>query len=157
MMAEGVAQRVLRAGLLEGRRVGAGPGLPPAVPEALAGLGAAVVPLPVEEDAVFPAVYGAVVALDVEGPPHAALDAAWVAIRGAVNTEPRPAKIVVLAPEREALRAAAENLARTLSIEWARFGVRTACVGPLDPEHQAALTAYLLSPAGDYFSGATLG
>jgi hypothetical protein len=157
MIAEGVAQRVLRSGLLADRTVGAGPGVPPEVTEALAALGATVVALPAEEDAAFPAVYAVVVALDAEGPAHTALDAAWVAVRGAVNAEPRPAKVVVLAPAREALRAAAENLARTLSIEWARFGVRTACVGPLAPAHQAALTAYLLSPAGDYFSGATLG
>ena len=83
-----------------------------------------------------------------------------------------------------AARAAVENMTRTLSIEWARFGIRLAAIAsghfatealekyprpvyegvaqtvPLgrlgDPAEQAWLVAYLASPAGDYHSGAVI-
>ena len=84
-----------------------------------------------------------------------------------------------------AARAAVENMMRTLSIEWARFGIRTCAIaaGQFDtetlrtkypPEVVAAvpstvplqrlgteeewawLIAYLASPAGDFFSGTTI-
>lgn len=83
-----------------------------------------------------------------------------------------------------AARAAVENLMRVLSIEWARFNIKTTAIAsghfrtdalkkypepvqagvartvPLqrlgEAEEQAWLVAYLASPAGDYFSGATL-
>src|SRR5438477_926269 len=82
-----------------------------------------------------------------------------------------------------AARAAVENLMRVLSIEWARFNIKTTAIAsghfrtdalkkypepvqegvartvPLqrlgEPEEQAWLVAYLASPAGDYFSGTT--
>jgi NAD(P)-dependent dehydrogenase (short-subunit alcohol dehydrogenase family) len=104
---------------------------------------------------------------------RAALDVAWVTIR-AVATEAfiaqeRGGKIALIAPPpgpdgdadppAEALRAAAENLARTLSIEWARHGITpvTIAPGPRTTDAElAALAAYLASPAGDYFSGTKL-
>jgi citronellol/citronellal dehydrogenase len=83
-----------------------------------------------------------------------------------------------------AARAAVENLMRVLSIEWARFNIKTTAIAsghfrtealkkypepvqegvartvPLqrlgEAEEQAWLVAYLASPAGDYFSGTTL-
>jgi citronellol/citronellal dehydrogenase len=84
-----------------------------------------------------------------------------------------------------AARAAVENMMRTLSIEWARFGIRLCAVaaGQFDtevlrtkypkevsenvartvplgrlgtPEEMAWLIAFLASPAGDFFSGTTL-
>jgi NAD(P)-dependent dehydrogenase (short-subunit alcohol dehydrogenase family) len=84
-----------------------------------------------------------------------------------------------------AARAAVENMMRTLSIEWARFGVRLCAVaaGQFDTEvlrtkypkevgenvartvplgrlgtedEMAWLIAFLASPAGDFFSGAIL-
>jgi NAD(P)-dependent dehydrogenase (short-subunit alcohol dehydrogenase family) len=84
-----------------------------------------------------------------------------------------------------AARAAVENMMRTLSVEWARFGVRTCAVaagqfdtetlrtkypaevveavpatvpiGRLGTEEEMAwLIAYLASPAGDFFSGTTI-
>src|SRR3954470_7459991 len=83
-----------------------------------------------------------------------------------------------------AARAGVENLMRVLSIEWARFNIKTTAVAsghfrtdalkkypqpvqdgvartvPLqrlgEAEEQAWLVAYLASPAGDYFSGTTL-
>ena len=60
----------------------------------------------------------------------------------------------------EAARAALENLARTLSIEWARYGIRTTALTPgaeWSDDDVGDLVAYLVSPGGDYFSGARLG
>jgi NAD(P)-dependent dehydrogenase (short-subunit alcohol dehydrogenase family) len=59
----------------------------------------------------------------------------------------------------DAARAGLENLARTLSIEWARFGITPVAIapGPSTPVQQiAGVVAYLASPAGDYFSGCEL-
>jgi citronellol/citronellal dehydrogenase len=83
-----------------------------------------------------------------------------------------------------AARAGVENLMRVLSIEWARFNIRTTALAaghfatdaikkypkpvyegvartvPLqrlgEAEEHAWLVAYLASPAGDYYSGAVL-
>lgn len=84
-----------------------------------------------------------------------------------------------------AARAAVENMMRTLSVEWARFGIRTVAVaaGQFDTEtlrtkypkevveaipgtvpvgrlgsedEWAWLVAYLASPAGDFFSGTVI-
>jgi citronellol/citronellal dehydrogenase len=84
-----------------------------------------------------------------------------------------------------AARAAVENMMRTLSIEWARFGITTCSIAagqiatetmltkyppevvenisqsiPLGrtgrPEEVAWLLAYLASPAGDFYSGTTI-
>lgn len=84
-----------------------------------------------------------------------------------------------------AARAAVENMMRTLSVEWARFGITTCALAagqfmtetlaskyprqvvenversiPLGragrPEEIAWLVAYLASPAGDFHSGATI-
>jgi citronellol/citronellal dehydrogenase len=84
-----------------------------------------------------------------------------------------------------AARAAVENMMRTLSIEWARFGVTTCAIAagqfatetlltkypqvvvdnlkrsiPIGragrPEEMAWLVAYLASPAGDFYSGTTI-
>ena len=84
-----------------------------------------------------------------------------------------------------AARAAVENMMRTLSVEWARFGIKTCAVaaGQFDTEvvrtkypqavveniprtipvqrlgtadEMAWLLAYLASPAGDFFSGCVI-
>jgi citronellol/citronellal dehydrogenase len=84
-----------------------------------------------------------------------------------------------------AARAAVENMMRTLSVEWARFGIRTVAVavGQFDTEtlrtkypkavvdnvagtvplgrlgtedEMAWLVAYLASPAGDFYSGCVI-
>jgi citronellol/citronellal dehydrogenase len=84
-----------------------------------------------------------------------------------------------------AARAAVENMMRTLSIEWARFGIRLCAVaaGQFDtevlrtkyppqvaenvhrtiplgrlgtPEEMAWMVAYLASPAGDFHSGSVI-
>ena len=87
---------------------------------------------------------------------RAALDDGWDAIRGFEG-----GLIVLLAPppgdaHAEAARAGLENMARTLSIEWARRGIRPVAVHPggaTSPAEVAELVAYLASPAGAYFSG----
>jgi NAD(P)-dependent dehydrogenase (short-subunit alcohol dehydrogenase family) len=56
----------------------------------------------------------------------------------------------------DATRAGLENLARTLSIEWARYGITVTAIAPgvaTRDEDIALLVAFLLSPAGDYYSG----
>jgi NAD(P)-dependent dehydrogenase (short-subunit alcohol dehydrogenase family) len=75
-------------------------------------------------------------------------------------------RIVYVAPpadagaHADAARAGLENLARTLSIEWARRGITAATIVPRAHAEAAAevaaLTAYLASPAGAYFSGCLL-
>jgi len=74
-------------------------------------------------------------------------------------------RIVYLAPapdagaRADAARAGLENLARTLSVEWARHRIDVVTVAPgtsTAAAETAALTAYLASPAGDYFSGCLL-
>jgi NAD(P)-dependent dehydrogenase (short-subunit alcohol dehydrogenase family) len=97
-----------------------------------------------------------------------ALDGAWSALRAVANASwigpQRPGKAVFVAPaptageHAEAARAAFENLARTLSIEWSRYTITTAAITPdtTPGEDVATLVAYLVSPAGDYFSGARL-
>jgi citronellol/citronellal dehydrogenase len=102
------------------------------------------------------------------------LDEAWsitraVATRGFIDRQSH-GRIVYVAPaaagapaqedcHAEAARAALENLARTLSIEWARYGINPVTIAPgasTEPSELAALVAYLASPAGAYFSGCLL-
>ena len=96
------------------------------------------------------------------------LEAVWVAaleVATELIASARPGKLVLLAPPPSAgqLAAAAtdalENLARTLSIEWAQHGITTCAIARGDatsPQQTAELVAYLLSPAGDYFTGCRL-
>ena len=102
-------------------------------------------------------------------PLRAAADRAWDAVRPVANAawiEPvRACKVELVAPapdagvHAEAARAALENMARTLSIEWSRHGIRTVTITPgarTAAGEVADLVAYLASPGGDYFSGARL-
>jgi NAD(P)-dependent dehydrogenase (short-subunit alcohol dehydrogenase family) len=99
----------------------------------------------------------------------ACLDASWNVTRAVANraflADDRGGRIVYLAPSpdagehADAARAGLENLARTLSIEWARHAITTVAIAPgaaTAPGEVAALTAYLASPAGAYFSGCLL-
>jgi NAD(P)-dependent dehydrogenase (short-subunit alcohol dehydrogenase family) len=96
----------------------------------------------------------------------ACLDASWNVTRAVANRaflpESSGGRIVYLAPpadageHAEAARAGLENLARTLSIEWARHAITTVAIAPRAATatgEVAALIAYLASPAGAYFSG----
>jgi NAD(P)-dependent dehydrogenase (short-subunit alcohol dehydrogenase family) len=96
--------------------------------------------------------------------PRDVLDGAWLAVRPAAQAwiaAERPGLVILLAPPpadagAEAARAGLENLARTLSIEWARHGIRPVAILPgaeTDAEEVAELAAFLASPAGGYYSG----
>jgi NAD(P)-dependent dehydrogenase (short-subunit alcohol dehydrogenase family) len=146
---------VLRPGVLDGVGVsvaGAGP-LGEAVLARARALGAAEGDdvLVVDAAALFAGAAG------VEAV-RAALDGAWAAIQPHAGG----AKLIVLlAPppgdaHSEAARAGLENLARTLSIEWARLGIRPVAIHPgaATPAGEVAeLAAFLASPAGAYYSG----
>ena len=103
------------------------------------------------------------------------MEACWNVTRALVNgaflasepsLSPPPARrVVYIAPRpdagehAEAMRAALENLARTLSIEWSRHAITPVAIAPGDgtaASEVAALVAYLASPAGAYFSGCEL-
>jgi NAD(P)-dependent dehydrogenase (short-subunit alcohol dehydrogenase family) len=105
----------------------------------------------------------------------ACMQASWNVTRAVVNaaflartlegTGERGGRIVYLAPAADAgahakaARAGLENLARTLSIEWARHAITPVTIAPgqaTSAGEVAALTAYLASPAGAYFSGCLL-
>ena len=90
------------------------------------------------------------------------LDSAWNAVHAVANSwiPDRGGKVVLVAPaageHHAAIGAALENLARTLSIEWARYGITTTAIRPgptTDADAVAELAAFLASPAGDYYSG----
>jgi NAD(P)-dependent dehydrogenase (short-subunit alcohol dehydrogenase family) len=97
---------------------------------------------------------------------RATLEQAWRAIRaiatGALIEAGAPGRLLVVAPRPDAgrhataARAGLENLARTLSVEWARYGITAVAIWPgrhtTDAE-VAQLTCFLVSPAGGYFSG----
>ena len=96
--------------------------------------------------------------------PRDVLDGAWLALRPAasamIDTDSGGKLFLIAQPPSdaaaEAARAGVENLARTLSIEWARYGIRTAALLPgvaTEPAEVAELTAFLASRAGDYYSG----
>jgi NAD(P)-dependent dehydrogenase (short-subunit alcohol dehydrogenase family) len=170
---------VLRSGLLDGRAVALAGGVTPAVSGALSALGARVHELDaaLDEDGarnwagevapLHALVFDAAPTFADGGQTHlgAALEAAWVATRGVATGALIPAgagKVLLLAPRRDdawfagAARAALENLARTLSVEWARYGVTAVAIAPggrAGEEELAELVCYLVSPAGEYFSG----
>jgi len=98
-----------------------------------------------------------------------ALEASWRITQAVANAafieRGAAGRIVYVAPapdagaQADAARAGLENLARTLSIEWARYGISPLTIAPgvaTSPAEIAALVGYLSSPAGDYFSGCLL-
>lgn len=95
-----------------------------------------------------------------EGP----LDSIWSVVRAvaAATFIPDGQGRIMLVASKEGRRVAAaglENLARTLSVEWARFGITTVAVVPgtaTSDDQLAQLVAFLCSPAGAYYSGCRL-
>jgi NAD(P)-dependent dehydrogenase (short-subunit alcohol dehydrogenase family) len=98
----------------------------------------------------------------------ACMQASWDVTRAVANEamiEHDGGLVVVVAPppgageHAEAARAGLENLARTLSIEWARFSTRAVAIAQGDAtsaDEVAELVCWLASPAGAYFSGCLL-
>jgi NAD(P)-dependent dehydrogenase (short-subunit alcohol dehydrogenase family) len=95
-----------------------------------------------------------------------ALEQAWEAVHavvaGALIPGERAGKVVLIGPlplagaHAEAVRAALENLARTLSVEWARYGITVTMIAPgetTSDDELELLVAFLASIAGDYFTG----
>jgi NAD(P)-dependent dehydrogenase (short-subunit alcohol dehydrogenase family) len=104
---------------------------------------------------------------------RACLDASWNVTRTVAERAflagGHGGRIVYLAPRAggavhadaahaDAARAGLENLARTLSIEWARHGVTAVTIAPgaAPGTTVATVVGYLASPAGAYFSGCLL-
>ncbi|WP_445148995.1 hypothetical protein [Baekduia sp. Peel2402] len=92
---------------------------------------------------------------------RAVATASWI---GAEGEDPKNdgGKVIFVAPidaageHASAVGAALENAARTLSVEWARFGIRVTAIRPREgsaTDERAELVAFLASPAGDYFTG----
>ena len=97
---------------------------------------------------------------------NACLDRCWAATHAVANGAFIPAehggRIVNVAPRPDAgayapaACAGLENLARTLSVEWARHAIVTTTIAPgkgTDADAVAALVSFLLSGAGSYYSG----
>lgn len=176
---------VLRQDLLGDRALALGPTVPDGLSTALSDLGARVEVMPhlgdPAEDEVgeWARTHGPFDVLLYDAGPGlragdlqalmAVMQAAWVAIRevavGALIESPNPGKIILLGPpaesgaHAEAACAALENLARTLSVEWARHGITAVMVVAGEqcaPGELAEVIAYLCSQGGDYFSGCRL-
>lgn len=166
----------LRAGLLSERSIALAGSLPAAICERLSALGARTAVcdgfeeerLDEERLLEWAAAEAPLDALVCAGASLESLDRTWAQIRclatGALIPASRGA-IVLIAPapsevtHGEALRAALENLARTLSVEWSRFGLTVTAVAPADTtsaDELSTLVAFLCSPAGAYFSGCRL-
>jgi NAD(P)-dependent dehydrogenase (short-subunit alcohol dehydrogenase family) len=176
----------LRADLLKGKRIAVSGELDEEVSHALVDRGAGLEvlgddELPAEEERVGEwararapldaHVHGAGSAFGSGGQSGllGALDGAWAAVRevavGALIGSEAPAKIVLLGPRpdagplAEAARAGLENLARTLSVEWARYGVTAVMLAPGRGAQAADIgtaVAFLVSEAGGYLSGCRL-
>jgi hypothetical protein len=160
---------VLRRGLLDGHSAVLAGEVPAAVGELLSTLGANVNAFnePEEERALQWAQAAAPVNSVVcsSGAGLDEVEQAWTAIRaiGVGALIPASAGTILLLGPRpgaalhaDAVRAALENLARTLSVEWARYGITTTAIWPgstTSDEDLATLVAYLCSPAGAYLSG----
>jgi NAD(P)-dependent dehydrogenase (short-subunit alcohol dehydrogenase family) len=148
--------QVLRAGVLDGVAVtvvsvseGSFAGT---VRDRAAALGAAAGP-------------GGTLVVDASGAPEprAALDGAWDLVRPAATAmiAGDGGQVVLLAPlpgdaHAAAARAGLENLARTLSVEWARHAIRPVTILPgatTSPAEVAELVAFLASRAGGYYAG----
>ena len=173
---------MLRDGLLDGRGVAVAGGVAGSVRDALVALGASVKELDgsLDEEAarVWAEEAGSLYALVYDAGPafagggqaalRSCIEAGWVAVRGVATGALIPAhagKVVLIAPRTDsgsfaaAARAAFENVARTLSVEWARYGVGTVTIAPgarTSDDQLAELVCYLVSHAGEYFTGCML-
>lgn len=161
----------LRPDLLSERAIALGGGVPEAVAERLSALGARTVPceeLEEEQALEWAQAEAPLDAFVAGGGPLESLDRTWALIRGVATGALIPASrgaIVLVAPapheidHAEAVRSALENLARTLSVEWSRFGITVTAITPgrrTSDEDLATLVAFVCSVAGRYLSGCRL-
>jgi citronellol/citronellal dehydrogenase len=141
-------------------------------------------------EAISPKGFRTVVELNVQGTwqmTHAAATKAFIPQRSGkvISVTVSPHQGFPGMVHTGAARAAVENMMRTLSVEWARFGIKLCAVaaGQFDtevlrtkypkevsenvartiplgrlgrPEEMAWMIAFLASPAGDFFSGTVL-
>lgn len=160
---------MLRTGLLDGQSVVLVDEVPASIAELLSSLGARLGALSERDEeralegAQAAAPVNSVVCSSAGGLQE--LEHTWTAIRALAIGALIPAgagTVVLLAPRpaaglhADAVRAALENLARTLSVEWARYGITTTAIWPgrrTSESDLAELVAALCSPAGAYFSG----
>jgi NAD(P)-dependent dehydrogenase (short-subunit alcohol dehydrogenase family) len=174
---------ILRDGLLQGRVIVlAGEALEDSLAGALRDLGSTVTPFAPEIDdqgeggAEWVTAHGAIDALVYDAAPafahggpealSATLNDVWTATAAVASGAFIPAgrgKIVLIAPPADAgpyaqaAQAGLENLARTLSVEWARHAITVSTIAPATSEHDlTTLVAFLVSSAGDYYSGCRL-
>lgn len=177
---------LLREKLLAGRRIVLGGAVATLLADALRELGAELeqmtdAQLPADEDHVgdwararaplHALVWGGAGAFGSGGERglNATLEQAWAAVRevalGAMIPAESPAKLLLIAPPRGAgalegaARAGLENLVRTLSVEWARYGVTSVLIAPgsaTTDEELAQLACFIVSEGGAYLSGCRL-
>ncbi len=179
-MSQGMA--ALREDLLAGRGIALAGDVRDAIRDRLARLGARLEvltsgALDLDEDAaqdrartsgpLHALVYDAQAAFGAGGPPglQAAVEAGWIATRAVATAALIPGEggaIVLIGPganagpHAPAAGAALENLARTLSVEWARFAVTVTMIAPgrtTSDDELATLVAFLVSAAGEYYTG----
>ena len=153
--------QIFREGLLEGRSIALAGPVSDQVREALATLGAAVTLLDGQAPKAPVDVLVCAAGVSEDLREDALLEREWATVQAVASESFIPARagrIVLLAPRRAPVeQAALENLARTLSVEWARVGITATAVVPgaeTTDEQVATLLVYLCSPAGAYFSGA---
>lgn len=159
---------VLRDGLLSGRSLAVAGDTSGGLGEALSGLGARIAQGDGDGAPPYALVYDARASFGSGGGDglRVALEDVWETIReqagGAMIAGGLPGKVVLIAPPpaagpfATAARAALENLARTLSVEWARYGITAVALAPggsTTDDQLAELVCFLVSDAGDYFSG----
>ncbi len=154
---------LLREGMLDGRSIALGGSPQAGLRDALGELGASIVQA--NDSTAQVLVHDACECLRREGL-SAALADTWSNVATVANGSLIPAgrggKVVLIAPRpdtgehAEAARDALENLARTLSVEWARYGITVTAIAPgaqTSESETRTLVCFLVSEAGDYFSG----
>jgi NAD(P)-dependent dehydrogenase (short-subunit alcohol dehydrogenase family) len=174
---------LLREGLLAGRSIATAGPLRGELPATLERLGAQLEPIDESLDDEAAAHWAGsrpgldAVVYDAAGPfgdggargLMAAIERGWPAVRavtaGALIPAGAGGRIVLIAPAADAhpharaAGAALENMARTLSTEWARHAITVTAIVPgadTSDADVATLAAFLLSPGGGYFSGCKL-
>lgn len=157
---------IFRDGLLEGRRVAVDGQSHSPIVAALTSLGADVQFVGDEPHVVQALVHDArpTFAAGGEVALQRSLERTWTVTRDVATAAllGSGGRLLLIAPSAragpyaDAARAAFENLARTLSVEWARFGVTSTALWPgaeTTDEQLAELICFLVSDAGGYFSG----